>query len=307
MKVLVTGGAGFIGSHIVDLLIDKDYDVVIVDNLSSGHKENINPKAKFYNCDITSIENLKKIFEAEKPSKVIHSAAQIQITKSINIPAHDANTNILGGLNILECCKNFNINKIIYLSTAAIYGNPEYNPLDEIHPIKPISPYGVSKRSLELYFYAYHKMYDLKFISFRLANVYGPRDFPESNRVISLFTQALLNTKQPLIIGDGKQGRDFVYVKDIANAAVIGLENVTEDNFFNIGTGKITPINELFLTIKRIISSDINPKYIKEREGEIREISLKADKAKEQLDWMAEYSLEQGLKETVEWFRKVVK
>ncbi len=304
-KILVTGGAGFIGSHTADRLIEKGYDIAVVDDLSSGYIKNINPKAVFYKTDITDIKQLKKIFGKEMPSEVIHAAAQIKVLDSISNPIYDAKVNILGGLNVLECCKKFKTKKIVYLSTGgALYGNPEYVPVDEDHPINPISPYGVSKYTLERYLYYYFKNFCIDYISLRFSNVYGPRDEANSNHVIPLFVHNLLNKKSPYITGDGSQGRDFIYVRDVVNAIIRSLKKKTKDNVLNIGTEKIISINSLYDEIRGMMKLRIKPKYVKERPGEVRQIYLSAKRAEDQLGWKPNTGLRKGLKETIKWFKE---
>lgn len=304
-RIIITGGAGFIGSHITDKLIAKGFKVIVIDNLSTGYKENINPRAKFYQADIRDIKKLKNIFKIENPEKVIHSAAQIKVEYSIENPTEDASINIMGGLNILECCKEFNIKKIVYLSTGgALYGNPKYLPVDENHPIMPISPYGLSKYVLEQYLYQYYIHFKMDFISLRFSNVYGPRDHIQSNHVIPLFIQNILNNKSSSITGDGSQGRDFIHVRDVVDAAVLSLTMKTKDKFLNIGTEKAIPINALFHELSKILKTEIKPRYVKERKGDVKQIYLNAKKAKEQLGWRAKTSLREGLIDTIKWFKE---
>ena len=305
MKVLVTGGAGFIGSNVVDLLMERKDQVVIADNLSSGSMNNVNRRARFYNVDIKNFKQLEDVFEKERPDKVVHAAAQVQVVKSMEDPVFDASTNILGSINVLECCKKFKVKKIIYLCTGgALYGNPKYLPADEKHPIDPISGYGVSKYTVEKYLYMYNINYGLDFISLRFANVYGPRDSVGSGRVIPAFVNFLLSNKRPYITGEGKQTRDFIFVKDVAKAVVLALDKDTESKYFNIGSEKITSINELFNVIKKLLKSDIKPEYINERKGEVQEIYLKAELARKELNWKAEVSLEEGLKQYVDSLKR---
>lgn len=304
-KIMVTGGAGFIGSHIVDRLIEKGNNVIIIDNLSTGLKENINPKAIFYEADITDNKSLNKIFEKEKPNKVIHAAAQIKVEASIDNPVLDAQTNIMGGLNVLECCRKFKVKKIVYLCTGgALYGNPEYVPVDEKHPIRPVSPYGLSKYVLEQYFYQYHMHFKINFISLRFSNVYGPRDITESNHVIPLFIHNLLNKNEPYITGDGSQGRDFIYVGDVVDAVELSMDANPRDLFLNIGTEKVISINELFSELISILKMRIKPRYVEERRGDVKQIYLNVKKAKEQLGWKATTGLREGLIETIKWFKE---
>jgi len=307
MKVLVTGGAGFIGSNIVDLLIDNRYKVTVVDNLSTGKKENLNPRAKFYKIDIRS-SNLKKVFKRERPDYVLHQAAQTQVRKSILNPVYDSRININGSLNLLECCKKYNIEKIIYASSGgAVYGEPRYLPVDENHTINPISPYGVSKYMVESYLYTYNKLFGLDYIILRYSNVYGPRQDPYGEAgVIAIFIGKFLNKKRPMIFGDGNQTRDFVYVEDVAMANFLALKKNTKDKIFNIGTGKGYSVNEITRKIKGILDSEIKPIYDSPIKGEVRDICLNIKLSKKELGWKPQIDMDTGLKNTMKWFSKNV-
>ncbi len=303
MKVLVTGGAGFIGSHIVDLLLKKNYEVVIVDNLSTGH--NINKKAKFYEADITDI-NLIHIFETEKPDFVIHEAAQINVRNSLNRPIFDAQVNILGSINVLECCKNTGVKKIVYASSGgAVYGEPLKIPCTEEHSINPLSPYGISKHAVEHYLYQYKKNFGLDYIILRYSNVYGPRQDPKGEAgVVSIFIDNLMKNETPVINGDGKQTRDFVFVEDVAEANLLAVKKSTKSKIFNIGTGSETSVNQIFEKLKKISNSKINAKHGPEIKGEVRRISLDCGLAKKELGWVPKTSIDEGLKRTYGHFSK---
>lgn len=302
MKVLVTGGAGFIGSHVVDLLIENGYEVVIVDNLSTGKEEFINEKAIFYKKDITD-DDLYEIFEKEKPDYVIHQAAQIDVQKSIDNPVFDAKVNVLGTVNLLECCRKSGVKKTVYASSAAVYGNPEYLPIDEGHRINPISYYGISKHTPEHYFEVYRQLYDLKYTILRYANVYGIRQDPKGEGgVISIFIDKMLKGEMPVIFGDGNQTRDFVYVKDVAKANLLALEK-GDNEIVNISTNKPTSINELVDLMNKIMNTSLEPVYKEPRKGDIVHSYLDNKKALDVLGWKPEYSLEEGLKETIEYYR----
>jgi len=302
MKVLVTGGAGFIGSNIADLFIENGYEVVIVDNLSTGKEEFINKKAIFYKKDITD-DDLCGIFEKEKPDYVIHQAAQIDVQKSIDNPVFDAKVNVLGTVNLLECCRKSGVKKIIYASSAAVYGNPEYLPIDEGHRINPISYYGISKHTPEHYFEVYRQLYGLKYTILRYANVYGIRQDPKGEGgVISIFIDKMLKGERPVIFGDGNQTRDFVYVKDVAKANLLALER-GDNEVVNISTGKPTSINELVEMMNKIMNTSLKPIYTEPRKGDIMHSYLDNKKALDVLGWKPEYSLEEGLKETIEYYR----
>ena len=305
MKVLVTGGAGFIGSHIVDRLLERGFEVAVIDNLSSGNKENLNAMASFYKANITDMGAVESAFRDEAPEYVVHAAANIKVRKSVENPIYDARINILGGLNVLDCCKIFNVKKIVYLCTGgALYGNPRYLPVDESHPIDPISPYGISKRALELYLSSYSGGYGLNFITLRLSNVYGPRDHPESGHAIPKFIASLLNNKSPAISGDGSQARDFIYVDDAADAVMSALAKSTKEKFFNIGAGKAVSINKLFREVKLLLKSDISPKYKEAKKGDVRKICLSIKKAEKEMGWVPKTSLAQGLAQTIKWFKE---
>ena len=250
MRILVSGGAGFIGSHIVDRLIELKHHVCIVDNLFTGKEDNINNEATFYKCDITEMEKLKIIFKVEKPEVVIHHAAQIDIQTSLKNPALDAKINIIGTINILECCREFGVRKIIYPSSAAVYGKPKYLPVKENHEVNPISFYGISKHTPEHYIKAYSQLYGIKYIIFRYANVYGERQDPKGEGgVVSIFVDKLLNNETPFIFGNGEQTRDFIYVKDIAEANILALYK-GDNEIMNISSNKATTVNELFMLMR---------------------------------------------------------
>lgn len=302
MKVLITGGAGFIGSHTADLLVKEGHSIVIVDNLVQGKRENINSNSIFYECDILDISLLRKIFQTEQPEVVIHNAAQIDVQTSIKNPVFDLEVNVKGSINVLECCKSFGVRKIIYPSSAAVYGNPIYLPIDENHPVNPISFYGISKHTPEHYIKTYSELHDIRYTIFRYANVYGIRQDPKGEGgVVSVFVDKFLNKKSPIIFGDGNQTRDFIYVKDIARANLLVL-NEGDNQIFNISTQKPATVNELFQTMKKIFNSNVEAFYEKERFGDIRHSSLDSGKARKVLHWYNEYSLEDGLKETCSFY-----
>ena len=296
MKVLVTGGAGFIGSHLVDEALEEGYDVVTIDNLNNGKLENLNKDAKFYKVDIVDIDNLSLVFEKEKPDYVIHLAAQISLRESLKNPIYDAEQNILGSINILECCRKFNVKKVVYASSAAVYGFPKYLPVDEKHPINPFSPYGVSKHTVEHYLQYYHENFEIDYIILRYSNVYGERQDPLGEAgVIAIFIDKLKKGERPIIFGDGEQTRDFIYANDVVEANLLALEKETENKVFNISTNIETSVNELFKKIKEIMNSDINPTYEKPIK-EVRNIRLDNSLAEKELNWKPKVELNEGLK-----------
>jgi len=302
MKVLVTGGAGFIGSHTVDALVKNGYEVAVVDNLSNGRKENINKDAKFYEIGVES-EKLKRVFESERPDMAIHLAAQISLRKSVEDPMFDARQNILGSINLLQCCKEFEVGKIVYASSAAVYGEPRYLPVDEKHATKPASPYGLSKLAAEEYIKLYHRMRGLDYVILRYANVYGPRQMPGGEAgVVAIFTDRMLHNKPPAVFGDGEQTRDFVYVEDVASANLLALKN-GKNEVFNIGSGKETSVNDVFGKIRNILGINIRSVRAGPKQ-EIRRICISNEKAAKELGWKPETNIDDGLKKTVAWFKE---
>lgn len=304
MRILVTGGAGFIASHIVDKLIELKHHVCIVDNLSTGKDEYINKKATFYKCDITEMDKLKLVFEVERPEVVIHHAAQIDVQASIKNPAFDAKTNIIGTINILECCKEFSTRKIIYPSSAAVYGDPKYLPVDEKHPLEPISFYGISKHTPTHYIKVYAELYGIKYTIFRYSNVYGMRQDPKGEGgVVSIFVDKLLRNEAPFIFGKGEQTRDFIYVKDVAEANVFALDK-GDNEIMNISSNKTTTVNKLFKVMRDIVGSNVEAIYKDTRKGDIEHSYLNNTKARNKLGWKVNVSLVDGIRETVEYYKE---
>jgi UDP-glucose 4-epimerase len=306
MKVLVTGGAGFIGSHIVDILIKKRFDVVIVDDLSTGRRSNLNPAAAFYELDIRSPE-LAQVFERERPDFVNHHAAQMDVRRSVVDPLFDADVNVRGSLNLLENARKFQVKRFVYISTGgAVYGEPHYLPCDEDHPINPICPYGASKHTVEHYLFMYQANYGLSYTVLRYPNVYGPRQDPHGEAgVVAIFTGQMLADKPVVINGDGEQQRDFVYVGDCARANLLALTKEHESGIFNLGSGVGTTVNEIFRCLAEITGYGRAPAFGPAKLGETSRIYLDGTKARRQLGWQPEVSLEQGLRETVRYFKAV--
>jgi len=303
MEVLVTGGAGFIGSNIVDRLIKEDHKVIVVDNLSTGKKENLNEKAEFYQIDIRGQE-LEKVFEENEIRHVIHHAAQIDVQHSIKDPLFDAQNNILGTINVLEMAKEYEVKKINYASSAAVYGEPDYLPVDEEHPIKAMSPYGITKHTPEHYIKMYSELYDLKYTIFRYSNVYGPRQDPKGEGgVVSIFVDKMLAEERPIIFGDGEQTRDFIHVYDIVKANLLALEK--GDNILvNISTESRDSVNDLVDYLNEILPCSLESINEGARKGDILHSSLANGKAKELLGWIPDYDLRAGLEQTVEYYSK---
>jgi UDP-glucose 4-epimerase len=304
MRVLITGGAGFIGSHIVNSAVANDFEAVVIDNLSTGKKDNIRDvidEIVFYNVDIRS-ETLNEIFNEERPEVVIHHAAQINVRSSIRDPVFDAMTNVIGSINILECCRRYDVKKIIYASSGgAVYGEPNYLPVDENHPVSPLSPYGASKYSVEKYIDVYHSVYGLKYTILRYGNVYGPRQDPAGEAgVVAIFTNRLTANKPIVVYGDGNQTRDFVYVADIARANMLALEK-NVNGVFNIGSGIQTSVNDIVKGLEDALSTKAVVNYQAAIPGEVRHIYLSISKAKTVLGFEPLVTLKEGLKKTIEW------
>lgn len=303
-KILVTGGAGFIGSHVVDLFISQGYEVVIVDDLSTGRASNLNPAAKFYQVDIRSPQ-LREVFEAERPDYVSHHAAQMDVRRSVAQPLFDADINILGSINLLEIAREFQIKRIVYISTGgAVYGEPETLPCDESHPINPICQYGASKHTVEHYLYMYYVNYGLKYTVLRYPNVFGPRQDPHGEAgVVAIFTGRMLAGESVTINGDGEQTRDFVYVGDCAQANLLALTIDHEPGIYNLGWGRPTSINEICSVLVEVTDYSLPVQYGPAKVGETRHIYLDASKAKKDLGWVPTVTLEEGLEKTVDYFR----
>lgn len=305
LNILVSGGAGFIGSNLVDRLIKEGNKVVVIDNLSTGKTENVHNKAKIYQLDICS-KKIVDVFKKEKIDIVYHKAAQVDVQKSIEDPILDVNVNILGTVNILEACKETNVKKIIYPSSAAVYGEPKYLGIDEKHPISPISSYGISKYTPENYIRIYNELYNIDYTILRYSNVYGIRqDSKGEGGVIDIFMKKILIGESPSIFGDGSITRDFIYVEDIVEANIKALNRGSEE-VLNIGTGKGTSIKELFNMMKEILEIDIKVKYEKERKGDIKNSFFNINKAKEKLGWTPQYRLEEGLNKTIKYYEKTL-
>ena len=304
---LVTGGAGFIGSHLVDRLLEEGHKVAVIDNLSTGKLKNLNSAATFYHMDITN-PSMQDIFQREQPDLVYHLAAQISVSESTKDPVKDGETNVMGTLRLLEAVRRYGIEKFIYSSTGgALYGDPETNPCSEQTPIIPLSPYGLSKYLAEQYIELYHRLYQLNYTILRYGNVYGPRQDPHGEAgVVAIFSQAMLDGKQPSIFGAGDQERDFVYVGDVVEANIRAMKK-GDGQAFNIGTSQGTNVNRIFDSLKSIINFKWDAEHRNARPGEVYKISLDCNKALRELGWSPQVSLDEGLDRTAEYFRKVAR
>ena len=304
MNILVTGGAGFIGSNIVDAYISKGHNVVIIDNMSTGVKDYINPKAKFYELDVCDA-GISKVFEENKIDLINHHAAQIDLRKSVDDPAFDINVNIAGSVNLLQNAIKNGVKKFIFASTGgAIYGEHDYFPADEEHPTRPYAPYGINKMCVEKYLYYYNHVYGLDYVVLRYANVYGPRQNPHGEcGVIAIFTDKILNGQQPLINGPGDQTRDYVFVNDVVNANVLALD-AKGPVIYNVATTKETDVNYIFNRINHFAGTNFEEKHGPAKLGEQKRSVLSYEKINKELGWAPKTSIEEGLKITTEFFKK---
>lgn len=304
MNILVTGGAGFIGSHIADRYVKEGYRVIVVDNLITGKMKNLNPAAKFYKCDIRDKKGLEDIFVENKIDCVNHHAAQMDVRKSVDDPIYDGDVNILGSLNLLQLSVKYGIKRFIFASTGgAVYGEQEYFPADEKHPQNPLSPYGVSKLSVEKYLYFYKMTYNLDWTVLRYANIYGQRQDPHGEAgVVAIFSKKILKGEQPVINGDGGQTRDYTFVEDVVESNILSIKN-NINGIYNIGTGRETSVNELCNMMLQILGTNIKPIHGPAKLGEQRRSVISSDKIKSEYGWSPKYSLKDGLSKTIEFFR----
>jgi len=300
----VTGGAGFIGSHIVDAYLREGHDVVVVDDLSSGSLQNINPKAEFVQLDIRN-KNLNEVFQSHKFDAVNHHAAQMDVRRSVADPQFDASVNVLGGLNVFENARQHGIRKIIFSSTGgAIYGEQDYFPADELHPLRPLSPYGITKLCTEKYLFYYKEVYGIDHVILRYANIYGPRQNPHGEAgVVAIFASKMTRGDQPVINGDGKQTRDYTFVGDVVEANVAAL-SYTGSNIFNVGTGVEHDVNYLFNNLREHLSQKCIEKHGPAKLGEQLRSVISYSKIQKEIGWAPSVSLKEGLRITAEYFKK---
>ena len=308
-NIIVTGGAGFIGSNLVEKLLEMGKSVIIIDNLSTGKQENIShlleKGALFYEHDITDIEMLKRIFMLHKPKIVFHLAAQASVSRSVREPDFDARVNIIGSLNLLNLSVEYGVEKFVFSSTGgAIYGDGVEVPTPETTCPNPISPYGIAKLSVEKYLEFFGKEKGLRYTSLRYGNVYGPRQDPYGEAgVVAIFTERMLKDEEVVINGDGEYVRDYVYVSDVVEANILAMEK-GDGEVINIGTSRGTTVNELFGMLKEITGYSKDPVYGPPRPGDLRKSVLDISRAREVLGWEPKVKLEDGLRMTVEWFKK---
>jgi UDP-glucose 4-epimerase len=305
MKIMVTGGAGFIGSHVADMLINKGHQVVVVDDLSTGRRTNINKDARFYEVDIRSGE-MEQVFAQEKPEVICHHAAQMNVRRSMIDPIFDADVNIIGSIKLAQLAIKHGARKFIHISSGgAAYGEPEYLPCDEEHPIKPLCHYGASKYTFELYLHVFNANYDLDYSVIRYPNVYGPRQDPHGEAgVVAIFTGQMLRGEQVTINGSGEQVRDYVFVTDCARVNLM-LLNQGSRRVYNLGSGIGTSVNEIFQQLKDITGYTNQAVFGPAKAGETFKIFLNAKRAEKELGWRPTILLEEGLQRTVDYFNEV--
>ncbi len=303
MKIMVTGGAGFIGSHVVDGYIANGHEVIVIDDLSRGKRENVNPQAKFFQSDIKD-PRIEEVFELERPAMVNHHAAQIDVRRSVEEPLYDAEVNIFGMINLLQNCCKFQVERIIFASSGgAIYGEQKQFPASEEHQLAPLSPYGISKLAGEKYLFYYKAVHNLNYLSLRYANVYGPRQDPYGEAgVVAIFAQKLLQEQQPIINGDGRQTRDYIYIDDVVEVNCIAL-CTDYCGEINIGTGVEISVNEISKRLVDITGINVSEIHGPPKAGEQRRSSLDSSLAERVLGWRPKIELQEGLRRTVEFFK----
>ena len=304
MRILLTGGAGFIGSHVADRLVELGHEVAVLDDLSTGFREFVNPRARFYETDLRDAAALERCFAEFRPEVVDHHAAQIDVRQSVSDPIHDAGINIVGALGVLMACTRHGVRKFVYASTGgALYGEGRSLPATEDHPVNPESPYGVSKHTLEHYLYLWNLLHGLDYTVLRYPNVYGPRQNPHGEAgVNAIFIGLMLEGRRPRIFGTGEQVRDYLYVGDVVEANALALSRGSGE-MVNLGTGVGTSVNDIFHELKAILGFAEEPIYEAPRPGEVQRIYLDATRAKQVLGWVPSTSFVEGLKKTVEWSR----
>ena len=314
MKILVTGGAGFIGSHLVDRLLQLRHEVVVVDNLATGYRHNLNPRAKFYEASLLD-SSLGEIFQREKPDIISHHAAQNGVRQSNADPVFDAQHNIIGSIRLIQCCIEHGVQKVIYASSGGtVYGEPIHLPVDEAHPIAPISPYGISKHTVEHYLFLASASAGLNYTVLRYANIYGPRQHPHGGAgVIAIFAESMLKGVSPTIFGDGSSTRDYLFISDAIEANLLALTG-GDGEIYHVSTGIELSLNELFWQLKQALGSSIgcsdiakmSPVYAEPRPGEIYRIALNPEKIERDLGWTPQTSLQDGLAQTVPYCRSLM-
>lgn len=303
MNILVTGGAGFIGSHLADGLIEKGHRVVVVDNLSTGCRENISDEAVFYETDIQQKDEMARIFAEESFDIVFHEAAQTLVPYSMEHPREDAELNIMGLLNVLELCRQFGVKKFLFSSSAAVYGDNEQVPLTEDAPLRPTSFYGLTKITAEKYIQMYHDVFGLSYAILRYSNVYGERQGSHGEGgVVYVFSDAIAEGRDITVFGDGDQSRDFIYVGDVVRANVAAMDEAVPSGIFNISTNIETTVNALKEILFYFSQTAVPVSYKEARGGDIYRSALDNTLAKKTLGWRPATKLLEGLQQTYFYF-----
>lgn len=303
MKILVTGGAGFIGSHIADAYVNDGHEVVIIDNLSTGRRENINPKAKFYELDVASPE-VATVVANERPDILNHHAAQVDVRVSVADPASDIRTNVMGLVALMEAGRKAGLKRVILASSGGtVYGEQTFFPATEDHPTWPISPYGLNKLACEKYLYYYQQQYGIPYVALRYANIYGPRQNPHGEAgVVAIFLNKMLSGETPVINGDGRQTRDYVYVGDVVEANLLVL-NGRAHRAYNVGTGVETDVSAIFRALSEFSGLKCQKVHGPAKPGEQERSVISHSKILHELGWCPKVSFADGMKLTTDWFR----
>jgi UDP-glucose 4-epimerase len=308
VKILVTGGAGFIGSHVVDAYLAAGHEVAVVDNFSTGSDRNLNPDAHLYRVDLREPSAVTSILSSYAPDVVNHHAAQAEVPRSVEDPAFDAQVNLIGGINLLKASVDHGVKKFIFISTGgALYGEPDVVPCDEDHPVRPLSPYGTSKFCFEQYLGTFKRTFGLDYTVLRYSNIYGPRqDFQsEEGRVIAIFASRMIENRPVTVDGDGEQSRDMLYVGDVAAANLAALDRGANGTY-HVSSGSAVTINELFRKLAVLTGYTQQPMHGPRRRGDVYRIALDNARAERELGWKPQISLEEGLTSTVDYFRRRV-
>ena len=304
MKVLVTGGSGFIGSHIVDAMIEEGHSVAVIDDLSSGSPENLNSRARLYDLSITDSAAVEKVIADERPELVSHHAAQTDVRRSMADPLYDATVNALGTINLLQLSVQHGVTRFIFASTCAVYSEPRYMPMDESHPIGPQSAYGASKHTAENYIRLYADVHGLRYKIFRYGNVYGPRQNPGGEAgVVAIFAGELISGAQPTIFGDGTKTRDYVFVQDIVAANLKAMGEGGDNEVLNLSWGREVSDFQIFEAVRMATGASTSPRYAPKRPGEAYRVSLDSSRAAKALGWRPTVRLEEGVQRSVSYYR----